>query len=159
MHDTLRAGWEGDPYMSSHQLYEYEEKTICRKCEKEFDFVPIDRGMKSNYVCIECKRQKSKKITKGYHGLSDKQFSDMLLAQNGCCAICKKRSSSVLCVDHCHTTGKIRGLLCKQCNVGLGAFKDNTLALAAAVHYLQRDHRLSPIHAAFTKGTLRQVSD
>jgi hypothetical protein len=70
----------------------------------------------------------------------------MLKEQNNLCAICnktesqlKKKSSKVkmLSVDHCHLTGKIRGLLCHQCNTGLGHFKDSIDILQKAIMYLK----------------------
>jgi hypothetical protein len=42
-----------------------------------------------------------------------------------------------LAVDHCHTTGKVRGLLCSTCNTALGSFQDNPAYLKAAIHYLE----------------------
>jgi hypothetical protein len=57
--------------------------------------------------------------------------------QAGLCGICKKSlSQAETCVDHCHATGKIRGLLCRQCNNGLGQFGDNPRNLLAAMRYL-----------------------
>jgi hypothetical protein len=60
--------------------------------------------------------------------------------QNGLCAICKRDedTAGTLCLDHCHTTGEIRGLLCTDCNLGLGRFKDSPENLKAASEYLTR---------------------
>jgi hypothetical protein len=70
------------------------------------------------------------------------QFDDMLHSQHGMCAICGASPDAeqygVLAVDHCHTTGKVRGLLCANCNNGLGRFKDNPEALEAAAAYLRK---------------------
>jgi len=67
-------------------------------------------------------------------------YLELLEQQNGVCKICKnpERSNRYrrLCVDHCHTTNKIRGLLCSNCNRALGLFKDNYEVLQAAVEYL-----------------------
>ena len=66
----------------------------------------------------------------------------MLSDQNGRCAICeddlvfKKGGASV---DHCHRTGRVRGLLCKHCNVGLGHFRDNVSRLENAIRYLEEE--------------------
>lgn len=57
------------------------------------------------------------------------------------CAICAITTSDVLHVDHCHTTGKIRGLLCHQCNVLLGASKDSITTLQNAIKYLGEYNR------------------
>lgn len=60
----------------------------------------------------------------------------MLEAQGGCCAICKAPKGNKLCVDHDHRTGKVRGLLCSNCNAGLGMFKDSEDLLQSAKGYL-----------------------
>ena len=60
--------------------------------------------------------------------------------QNYCCAICKTHSDLLprnLAVDHCHTTGKVRGLLCTNCNIGLGMLKDSSEILNLAIKYLK----------------------
>jgi hypothetical protein len=68
----------------------------------------------------------------------------MLVAQKRRCAICRSRlaggmsSGARLHVDHNHRTGRIRGLLCSHCNVGLGHFRESTRSLRAAVTYLRR---------------------
>jgi hypothetical protein len=86
-----------------------------------------------------------KKHTLKKYGISPLDYADMLLKQGGVCAVCKlsetckdKRSNKVrdLAVDHCHTTGRVRGLLCSRCNKALGGFKDNAELLASAIGYL-----------------------
>ncbi len=57
--------------------------------------------------------------------------------QNNKCALCNKIPTSKLCLDHDHITGRIRGLLCRECNLGLGHFKDNIEVLAKAINYLK----------------------
>jgi hypothetical protein len=68
--------------------------------------------------------------------------------QEGCCAICnapgerpaveyfRGSNTGVLCIDHCHNTGKVRGLLCTNCNVGLGRFKENPAMFLRAAQYV-----------------------
>jgi hypothetical protein len=73
----------------------------------------------------------------------------MLKEQGGCCAICKVtenykghtgyRKDWSFSVDHCHTTGKVRGLLCNQCNRGIGMLQDDTNILKAAINYLDSE--------------------
>ena len=79
------------------------------------------------------------------YGLTPEQYEKMLEEQNGTCAICKmpetwthKKTGKVasLSVDHDHETGKIRGLLCRDCNQSIGKFKDNAKLLYAAYEYL-----------------------
>jgi hypothetical protein len=69
------------------------------------------------------------------YGLSERDYDAMLTRQNGLCAICKDWMVEPN-VDHCHTTGKVRGLLCSSCNIGLGNFKDSQRLLAQAIVYL-----------------------
>ena len=63
----------------------------------------------------------------------------MLDRQGGVCAICKKKpdEGKPLCVDHCHVTGKVRGLLCHKCNMVLAFGNDDPDILRAAIAYLQ----------------------
>ena len=60
----------------------------------------------------------------------------MLERQGKVCGICKTPGKP-LCVDHCHATGKVRGLLCRDCNLGLGNYKDNPVFTRAATAYLE----------------------
>jgi hypothetical protein len=76
-------------------------------------------------------------------GITLEDFKLLLDKQNNMCAICKittedyaKINKHKFHVDHCHTTGKVRGLLCNNCNVSLGGFKDSKDLLEAAIKYL-----------------------
>jgi hypothetical protein len=62
--------------------------------------------------------------------------SELVKQQKGKCAICKTKMKEP-CVDHCHTTGKIRGALCVNCNTGLGHFCDSVELLKSAISYLK----------------------
>ncbi len=55
----------------------------------------------------------------------------------GICGVPQDEYHRLLCVDHCHQTGGLRGLLCNDCNIGLGHFKDNPTLLEAAIKYLK----------------------
>jgi hypothetical protein len=75
------------------------------------------------------------------YGISVSDYDEMLLAQDGVCAICRKaemtnRVGTPLFVDHDHVTGEVRGLLCHYCNMMLGNAKDNPDLLYAAITYL-----------------------
>lgn len=75
------------------------------------------------------------------YGITPEQFAEKLAAQDGRCAVCRADQpggKGGWHVDHCHTSGRIRGLLCHHCNVGLGNFKDNVENLRAAIAYLER---------------------
>ncbi len=68
-------------------------------------------------------------------------YNLMFKEQEGKCKICSskeaKGNSKHLKVDHCHETGKVRGLLCNSCNLGLGKFKDDIKSLEKAISYLK----------------------
>ena len=79
------------------------------------------------------------------YGISLKEAEELYDAQDGRCAICRSSGYDLhgaevfkLSLDHCHTTGKVRGFLCADCNRGLGLFRDNILSLKSAIHYLER---------------------
>lgn len=76
--------------------------------------------------------------------ISLEEYEKMLKQQNSCCKICninietlQNKRKKNFCVDHCHSTGKIRGLLCDSCNKGVGFFNDNTSLLEKAILYLK----------------------
>lgn len=75
------------------------------------------------------------KSRKKLYGISETDYQQMLIDQQNQCGICKK--SKPLVVDHCHQTGKIRGLLCHRCNSSLAAFGDNIAGVIVAVDYLK----------------------
>ena len=77
--------------------------------------------------------------------LTKEQYLDMLEKQNHVCAICgNKDNNKKLAVDHCHTTGVIRGLLCSACNTSLGKFKDSVELLQNAIQYLKDNNGTKP---------------
>lgn len=78
---------------------------------------------------------------KNKYNLSLEELDAMKIAQNFCCKICGKHELETprqsLCVDHCHVTKKVRGLLCESCNQALGLFYDNPENLQKALEYLE----------------------
>ena len=75
------------------------------------------------------------------YGLNEEQFAAMVKAQHGVCAICsrppqKRKGTAILHVDHDHQTGKVRGLLCYECNWAMGKFNDSPALLFKAATYL-----------------------
>ena len=96
-----------------------------------------------------------KRIAEHRESLTPDELADMLHLQHHRCAICHRRSLEFrkpLGVDHDHKTGKIRGLLCAACNLGLGAFKDDFDVLIRAAQYIQR-HRQYPDRSRPTPST------
>ena len=131
----------------------------CRTCQKlrpESSF-PL---LYPNKICLDCPRDsvctachtdkqhnKARKTRNRNlfktHRLRYSDFERMYDIQRGCCAICGKntilllgRKRDLLVIDHDHTTGHIRGLLCNSCNLGLGLFHDNLTLLKRAILYL-----------------------
>lgn len=81
---------------------------------------------------------------KNQYGLTEEDFNRLLVEQNGVCAICGNPETKAqygkiqpLTVDHDHETGKVRGLLCFNCNIALGKLKDNVFLLERAIEYLK----------------------
>ena len=76
---------------------------------------------------------------KSKYGLTLAQWEAIRDEQSNCCAICKCAFGPKLkpCIDHCHKTGKVRGLLCKQCNQAIGLLKDSALKCRSAASYLE----------------------
>lgn len=81
------------------------------------------------------------RIRLGKHKMSKQGFFDLLEKQDNKCALCNKPFEGLwkndLHIDHCHETGKVRGLLCRPCNVALGMFGDNEEGLAKALNYIK----------------------
>jgi len=74
------------------------------------------------------------------YGISLEEYEELHKKQDGQCRICDttaEENGRRLAVDHNHKTGEVRGLLCDQCNVGLGKFKDSPTRLRAALNYLE----------------------
>ena len=73
------------------------------------------------------------------YGLSIDQFEVMKRRQNYCCAICEEPFTKTPVVDHCHTTGYIRALLCGSCNSAIGFLRNNHQIALSAAHYLSKE--------------------
>jgi hypothetical protein len=91
-------------------------------------------------------------VFKRRYGIDRAAYEEMFKQQNGLCLICRKPETSLnqhtheprlLSVDHCHSTGKVRGLLCKRCNTGIGAFEEDPDLMKAAIRYIRR-HKKPP---------------
>lgn len=77
------------------------------------------------------------------YGMTIDDFSSMLASQGGGCAICGSKSGvfepkTRMVVDHCHVTGKVRGILCDLCNTALGKFQDSAELLTSAIRYIHK---------------------
>lgn len=85
-------------------------------------------------------KRKAQRLRK--YGIEPSDFLDMLTMQKGMCAICGHEDATnrsfFPVVDHCHESGRVRGLLCMNCNQGLGKFKDDPNRLFSAIAYLTK---------------------
>ncbi|MEO7099089.1 MAG: endonuclease VII domain-containing protein [Luteolibacter sp.] len=98
------------------------------------------RNWRRNNPDVRDPRRKLDSFLKRRYKISLDDYNILLSQQEGRCAICRRPPSdgARLCVDHCHAseTKKVRALLCRLCNVGLGAFKDNPEFTNRATTYL-----------------------
>lgn len=102
----------------------------CRACDR----VPSKKGRsKKSYPATPEQRRRA--LLRSY-GLTEGDVAAMMDEQRGSCAICYRGLDEYHCIDHCHDTGRVRGLLCRSCNVALGHFKDDPERLLRAVAYL-----------------------
>ncbi len=78
---------------------------------------------------------------KANYGVTQEQYVDLYISHGGRCSVCGLSENQIvrgLVLDHCHVTGLVRGLLCKDCNTGLGHFRDDIQLLHKAIEYLKR---------------------
>lgn len=115
-------------------------KRICYKCRNQKDVKEFSKSKHdaSGYrpMCRNC-RNTHRAIVRAF----SKDYSLLLEEQGGCCAICgksEKDNGQRLAIDHNHATHQVRALLCRNCNTGLGAFKDDEQLLSKAIEYLKR---------------------
>jgi len=132
--------WADDRKEGTRKTYpnKYFKDKHCRWCSNKF--TPI--GPSNHFCSEECskKGRKDKYYIRNY-GVGYREYLEMLDSNNGGCWICNKTREDGdinLAVDHCHTTGKVRGLLCSDCNVGLGKLGDSTKSIRKALEYLER---------------------
>ena len=115
----------------------------CNTCRLAY----LRQRRKENPARIREIERKSK--LKAAYGITPEQYEQMLVAQGNSCAICKstlpfsrayKNSGKTrrFVVDHCHVTGRVRGLLCNRCNRALGLIADNSTVLSQMLEYLRK---------------------
>lgn len=130
----------------------------CTKClkEKALDQFQARVGRKHGAThswckaCVRKANQRDYDAERGYKlkctfGITLEEYNALSEEQDHLCAICRKPETVVgngkrvrkLAVDHDHTTGKVRGLLCTGCNTALGRFNDDITLLEKAIHYLK----------------------
>lgn len=157
--DLTRA----DYYVDNSKKYGLSN--LCRRCESERTKKPkhdhymrserhqqsLRRQAKRRYylknreeIMIKSRAYKRREpgrirgylLKRKYH-LTGEERAEMIEEQQGLCEICGDFFGDNLCVDHDHTTGRVRAMLCKYCNCGLGFFKDDPALLQVASAYLR----------------------
>lgn len=126
----------------------------CNRCKKVKEYTEFNVDSRASTgrqsICRKCGSEKKKEM-KGYYreqhlkskyGITSKDYEDMLEAQDCKCAICgieeKYCENQRLAVDHDYESGKVRALLCKKCNQGIGLLQDSSEFAYNAYQYLQR---------------------
>lgn len=125
-----------------------------------FAFSNKERGILSSYCKTHdaTRRRKhyitntDKAIDRQYkynYGIDGDVYIELFLKQQGKCAVCGRAEDRMhyskvmrLAVDHCHKTGKIRGLLCRECNLALGHLEDNAERIRALLKYVEQEGEL-----------------
>lgn len=107
-------------------------------------FVPICIPCgKERHALIDTKEKQKNRALRNTYGITLTEYNAMLAKQDNKCAICGNTAileHRAFHVDHCHTSGKIRGILCNGCNAGLGHFKDDPLILEKAAAYIRKQY-------------------
>jgi hypothetical protein len=119
---------------------------VCKSCGQEKVREAFPGLAYGTYCCRDCLAVANHDGQVRRHGQTTKEYQALLDKQNGQCAICGAREGHRssrgrecrLAIDHDHRSGAVRGLLCNNCNRGLGRFKDSVDLLEAALRYLQR---------------------
>ena len=125
-----------------HKGYKECIRPHCIECrrEKELAYHHKHKNDETKSYKYDKAKDKNKKLMSAYN-ITFEEYKTMIEVQDYKCCICgdilntdlKKRLAPV---DHCHKTGRIRGILCKDCNVGLGSFKDDIDVMNSAIQYI-----------------------
>ena len=108
-----------------------------KKCPRCGKVLPESMFAPNTRHCKFCRRDYDWQYA---YGISPEQYLELHNKQNGKCAICgTELESDYLHIDHDYETGDVRGLLCGNCNKGLGMFKDNIEYLKRAIQYLRKE--------------------
>jgi hypothetical protein len=110
------------------------KRSSCKNCDKLKSHLWRKADPHKTRECWRASKLKKK------YNITNQQYEDMKIEQNDCCAICNVvlGFGHLSAIDHCHKTGKVRGLLCRNCNLLLGNAKDNIDILKSAQIYLKK---------------------
>ena len=136
--------YKGMPPLEREQIGTWNRDKDC--CPAGHEYTPENtyaKKQRNGTWGRSCRRCQRDAHLRRRYGLSPEQYAALVAAQQGACAICQTvlEEGRNLHVDHDHTTGAVRGLLCDDCNFGLGKFKDDIEVLRVAVRYLQKASR------------------
>lgn len=124
--------------LEEYSTYKYGfdgKKSQCKECRKDYNHKRYDE----NKVDILQRAKKAqRKYRVGKYGITEEHYHQKYSYVDGQCEICSTKCE-VLSIDHDHKSGKIRGLLCNKCNLGLGHFKDDFMLLQKAINYLKNN--------------------
>ena len=118
--------------------------SCCKICRKQYDIK--NKSNRNNYVSKNREKILRQVLDYSYkrkYGISLDHKNSMIQKQNGLCDICNKKmeGSNDFCVDHCHNTNEIRGILCRKCNLGIGHLDDSIDLLKSAIKYLKKHQK------------------
>jgi hypothetical protein len=116
---------------------------ICRECGPSLTPKQRETYIVANWRAKNLERSRQNTFRsqlKREYGLSQEQYDSMLLERESKCDICQTiiTEPRKLNIDHCHKTGKVRGILCRRCNNGIAQMLDNPENLRRAAEYLER---------------------
>lgn len=122
----------------------------CKACKTAtFNAYRKERGYDKRRYANNRDSERERHLIRKY-GVTLSMYEEMLAAQGGCCAICGKAQKRSFDVDHCHQSGRVRGLLCTSCNRMLGHSGDNPDVLRRAADYLGSSRKSRPSSSAHT---------
>jgi hypothetical protein len=125
--------------LQKSKIYNLKNKIKIREYEKKYNLENREkvRQRGRRHDTKNKLKKKEYRLIKKY-GITLNDYNSLLLKQNGCCKICCEphKENKTLAVDHCHKTGKVRGLLCHHCNTAIGLLKENPIFLNNAINYL-----------------------
>jgi hypothetical protein len=128
-----------------YQAHKDQIRERQKEYRKEFYQRHKEVEKKAHAKWVNKNKERWKEWTTNFHleknySITLKEYSELLDKQEGVCAICGSRPGKrKLAVDHVHTSGIVRGLLCMKCNIGLGNFKEDINLLRKAIAYLRKE--------------------